>query len=221
MLELSNITAGYERGKPVVRDMSLAVARGEAVGLLGTSGCGKSTLARVAALLHRPDAGTVVIDGTPVAGHRHRVPRALRTTVGFVFHAPRLSADPALRLRDLIAEPLKASGRRIEIRERVDELAHAVGLGGDLLTRDIREVGDAQLQRAFLARALVLRPRLLICDEMTALMDAETTADLIATVRNYRHATGASLLAVGDDPALLATWCDRTVTWDAPRAHDE
>ncbi|MET9361272.1 ATP-binding cassette domain-containing protein [Streptomyces sp. NPDC006632] len=216
MLELSNITAGYERGKPVVRDMSVAVARGEAVGLLAPRGCGKSTLARVAALLHRPDEGTVVVDGTPVAGHRHRIPRALRTTVGFVHHAPRAGADPSLRLRDLIAEPLKASGRRIEIRERVDELAHAVGLGGDLLARDIREVGDGQLQRAFLARALVLRPRVLVCDEMTALMDAETAAALIAAVQGYRRETRASLLAVGDDRALLATWCDRTVIWDAP-----
>ncbi|MCX5387137.1 ABC transporter ATP-binding protein [Streptomyces sp. NBC_00083] len=217
MLELSNITAGYERDKPVVRDMSLVVARGEAVGLLGPRGCGKSTLARVAALLHRPDAGTVVIGGTPVVTDpRHRVPRALRTTVGFVLPAPGRSGGPALRLRDLIAEPLKASGRRIEIRERVDELAHAVGLGGDLLTRDTREVGDGPLQRALLARALVLRPRLLICDEMTALMDSETTDALIAAVCDYRRASGASLLAVGDDPALLATWCDRTVTWNAP-----
>ncbi|MFE9122644.1 ABC transporter ATP-binding protein [Streptomyces sp. NPDC007172] len=218
MLELSNITAGYERGRPVVRDVSLAVARGEAVGLLGPSGCGKSTLARVAALLHRPDAGTVVLDGTTVHDYRHRAPRALRTTVGFVFQSPRLSADPRLRLRDLIAEPLKSTGRRIEIRERVDELAHAVGLGGDLLTRGAHEVSDGQLQRACLARALVLRPRLLICDEMTAMLDASTTAALVAAVEAYRRETKASLLAVGHDQVLLDRWCDRTVSWTAPAA---
>ncbi|MFD7336050.1 ABC transporter ATP-binding protein [Streptomyces violascens] len=216
MLELSNITAGYERGKPVVRDVSLAVSRGEAVGLLGPSGCGKSTLARVAALLHRPDAGTVVLDGTTVTDYRHRSPRALRTTVGVVFQSPRLSADPRLRLRDLIAEPLKATGRRIEIRERVDELARAVGLGGDLLTRSAHEVSDGQLQRACLARALVLRPRLLICDEMTAMLDASTTAALVAAVEDYRRETQASLLAVGHDQVLLDRWCDRTVIWDVP-----
>ncbi|MGW2792592.1 ABC transporter ATP-binding protein [Streptomyces sp. NPDC001251] len=218
MLELSNITAGYERGRPVVQDVSLAVARGEAVGLLGPSGCGKSTLARVAALLHRPDAGTVVLDGTTVHDYRHRAPRALRTAVGVVFQSPRLSADPRLRLRDLIAEPLKATGRRIEIRERVDELAHAVGLGGDLLTRGAHEVSDGQLQRACLARALVLRPRLLICDEMTAMLDASTTAALVAAVEAYRRETKASLLAVGHDQVLLDRWCDRTVSWAAPSA---
>lgn len=75
MLELRAITAGYDRrSAPVVRDATLTIAPGEAVGLLGPSGCGKSTLARVAALLHRPDAGTVTVDGTPVRHFRHRAP---------------------------------------------------------------------------------------------------------------------------------------------------
>lgn len=105
MLELLGITAGYERGAPVVRGASVTVAPGESVGLLGPSGCGKSTLARVAALLHRPDAGTVTIDGTRATGWRHRAPKARRTAIGVVFQQPRLAADPRLRLTDLIAEP--------------------------------------------------------------------------------------------------------------------
>ncbi|MFD9791052.1 ABC transporter ATP-binding protein [Streptomyces sp. NPDC059070] len=214
MLELKDITAGYERERPVVRSVSLSVAPGEAVGLLGPSGCGKSTLARVAALLHRPDGGTVTLDGTRVTEWRHRAPRALRTTVGVVFQSPRLAADPRLRLREIVAEPLRANGRRIEVRERVDELAELVGLGGDLLNRRPHEVSDGQLQRACLARALVLRPRLLVCDEMTAMLDASTTAALVATVERYRTATGAALLTVGHDRTLLTRWCDRTAGWD-------
>src|SRR5690606_31642585 len=92
--ELRTVTAGYDRRAPAVRGASLTVAAGEAVGLLGPSGCGKSTLARVAALLHRPDAGTVLLDGTPVRHWRHRAPRAARTAFGVVFQQPRLSADP-------------------------------------------------------------------------------------------------------------------------------
>ncbi|MEV6548457.1 ATP-binding cassette domain-containing protein [Streptomyces sp. NPDC051597] len=213
MLDLKNITAGYERGRPVVREASLTVAPGEAVGLLGPSGCGKSTLARVAALLHRPDNGTVTLDGALVTEWRHRAPRARRTAVGVVFQSPRLAADPRLRLRDLVAEPLRATGRRIEVRERVDELADLVGLGGDLLNRRPHEVSDGQLQRACLARALVLRPRLLVCDEMTAMLDASTTAALVAVVERYRRETSASLLAVGHDRTLLARWCDRGAEW--------
>ncbi|XIE81206.1 ABC transporter ATP-binding protein [Streptomyces sp. SBR177] len=213
MLELHRVTAGYERRAPVVREVSLTVAAGTSVGLLGPSGCGKSTLARVAALLHRPDAGRVLIDGTEVRGWRHRAPRALRTTVGVVFQQPRLSADPRLRLADLIAEPLRATGRRAEIPDRLAELTPAVGLTPDLLGRRPHEVSDGQLQRACLARALVLRPRWLICDEMTAMLDASTTAALVAAVETYRARTGAGLLAVGHDRVLLERWTDRTVEW--------
>ncbi|MFE2269469.1 ABC transporter ATP-binding protein [Streptomyces lavendulae] len=213
MLELQGITAGYDPRRPVVRDAHLALRPGEALGLLGPSGCGKSTLARVAALLHRPDRGTVVLGGRTVTGFRHRAPRSLRTEVGVVFQQPRLSADPRLRLRDLIAEPLRATGRGRGAREAVAEPAERVGLGPDLLARRPHEVSDGQLQRACVARALVLRPRWLICDEMTAMLDASTTAALVAVVEEYRRETGAGLLAVGHDRVLLGRWCDRTVHW--------
>lgn len=215
MLELRRITAGYDRHAPVVRNASLSITPGEAVGLLGPSGCGKSTLARVAALLHRPVSGTLTLDGTAVSRWRHRAPREQRTALGIVFQQPRLSADPRLRLTDLIAEPLRATGRREAMSERVAELAATVGLTPDLLTRRPHEVSDGQLQRACLARALVLRPRWLICDEMTAMLDASTTAALVTVVEDYRRTTGAGLLAVGHDRVLLRRWCDRTVEWDA------
>ncbi|KJK39566.1 ABC transporter [Streptomyces variegatus] len=213
MLELRSITAGYARNAPVVRDVSLTVAPGESVGLLGPSGCGKSTLARVAALLHRPDSGTLLLDGEPVRRWRHRAPRDRRTAFGVVFQQARLSADPRLPLTDLIAEPLRATGRGREVPGRVAELAPVVGLTPDLLPRRPHEVSDGQLQRACLARALVLRPRLLVCDEMTAMLDASTAAALVAAVEDYRAATGAALLAVGHDRVLLERWCDRTVHW--------
>ncbi|MFM9442860.1 ABC transporter ATP-binding protein [Streptomyces acidiscabies] len=210
MLELRAITAGYDRKSPAVRGVSLTIAPGESVGLLGPSGCGKSTLAKVAALLHRPDAGTLTLDGTHVHRWRHRAPRAQRTSVGVVFQQPRLSADPHLSLADLIAEPLRANGRA----PHVDALAASVGLTPDLLTRRPHEVSDGQLQRACLARALSLRPRWLICDEMTAMLDASTTAALVRAVEEYRADSGAGLLAVGHDRVLLRRWCERLVHWD-------
>ncbi|MGJ7419263.1 ABC transporter ATP-binding protein [Streptomyces cinereoruber] len=213
MLELDAVTAGYDRRAPVFRGASLTVAPGASVGLLGPSGCGKSTLARVAALLHRPDAGRLVLDGTEVRTWRHRAPRALRTAVGVVFQQPRTAADPRLTLADLVVEPLRATGRRAEAPERLAELAPVVGLTPDLLVRRPHEVSDGQLQRACLARALTLRPRWLICDEMTAMLDASTTAALVAAVESYRAETGAGLLAVGHDRVLLNRWCDRTVEW--------
>ncbi|WP_086562248.1 ABC transporter ATP-binding protein [Streptomyces africanus] len=216
MLELRDITAGYARNAPVVRNASLTVAPGEAVGLLGPSGCGKSTLARVAALLHRPDSGTLLLDGEPVRRWRHRAPRELRTAFGVVFQQPRLSADPRLPLADLIAEPLRATGEGKAAAERLAALTTTVGLTPDLLSRRPHEVSDGQLQRACLARALALRPRWLVCDEMTAMLDASTTAALVAAVEHYRRSTGAGLLAVGHDHVLIHRWCDRTVHWKAP-----
>ncbi|KUL52531.1 MULTISPECIES: ABC transporter ATP-binding protein [unclassified Streptomyces] len=214
MLELRSVTAGYDRAAPVMRGVDLTIAAGASVGLLGPSGCGKSTLARVAALLHRPDAGQVVIDGEPARGWRHRAPREQRTAFGVVFQQPRLSADPRLTLTDLIAEPLRAVGRAPEAAAEVPALAARVGLGKDLIGRRPHEVSDGQLQRACLARALVLRPRWLICDEMTAMLDASTTASLVHVVEEYRAEHGAGLLAVGHDRVLLERWCDGTTHWD-------
>jgi peptide/nickel transport system ATP-binding protein len=215
MLDLDSITAGYRPGHPVLRSVSLRIVPGEAVGLLGPSGCGKSTLARVAALLHRPDSGTYTLDGESVRDWRHRAPRAQRTAVGMVFQLPRQAADPHLRLAELIAEPLRAGRGRIgraEAASQVAESAPRVGLTPDLLRRRPHEVSDGQLQRACLARAFALRPRWLICDEMTSMLDASTTAALVAAVEEYRADTGAGLLAVGHDRELLERWCDRTET---------
>ncbi|MFJ3635189.1 ABC transporter ATP-binding protein [Streptomyces sp. NPDC090112] len=214
MLELRDITAGYDRRAPAFRGAHLTLHPGESLGLLGPSGCGKSTLARVAALLHAPDRGTVTLDGHTVTGFHHRAPRSLRTSVGVVFQQPRLAADPRLRLRDLVAEPLRATGRRAEADSAVPEWAERVGLDADLLGRRPHEVSDGQLQRACLARALVLGPRWLVCDEMTAMLDSSTTAALVAVVEEYRAKTGAGLLAVGHDPVLLGRWCGRTTRWD-------
>ncbi|MFD9074865.1 ATP-binding cassette domain-containing protein, partial [Streptomyces lasiicapitis] len=143
-----------------------------------------------------------------------RAPRPPPTGAGGVYQQPRRSADPRLTHTQLIAEPLRATGRAAEVTDRVRELARTVGLGEDLLGRRPHEVSDGQLQRACLARALILRPRWLICDEMTAMLDASTTAALVTAVENYRADSGAGLLAVGHDKVLLERWCDRTVHWD-------
>ncbi|NYV73758.1 ATP-binding cassette domain-containing protein, partial [Streptomyces sp. UH6] len=141
-----------------------------------------------------------------------------RTAFGVVLQQPRLAADPRLTLAALITEPLRATGRRHEVPARLAELTPLVGLTPDLLTRRPHEVSDGQLQRACLARALSLRPRVLVCDEMTAMLDASTTAALVTAVESYRAETGAALLAVGHDAVLLDRWCDRVLPWQAVTA---
>ncbi|WP_214366491.1 ABC transporter ATP-binding protein [Pseudonocardia sp. H11422] len=208
MLRAAGVVAGYRRGVPVLDGVDLAVEPGHVVGLAGPSGCGKSTLARVLALLMAPWSGRVEIDGAPVRGVRYRAPRAQRIAIGVVFQQPRLATDPRLTLREIVAEPLLATGRGRDARWEA-ELADRVGLTAELLRRRPHEVSDGQLQRACVARALALRPRYLVCDEMTAMLDASTTAALAGVVAEQVSASGLGVLAVSHDEELLAVWADR------------
>ncbi|MDX8054272.1 ATP-binding cassette domain-containing protein [Lentzea sp. BCCO 10_0798] len=203
MLTGLGITAGYDA--PVINDVSLTVRPGQTVGLSGPSGSGKSTVARVLALLHKPFAGTVEIDGETVTGFRFKARQ--RTKIGVLFQQPRMSVDPRFTLRQAIAEP---GG------DRVGELADLVMLTDDLLGRRPHEVSDGQLQRACLARALALNPRYLICDEMTTMLDASTTAALVGVIRAYQRESGAGVLAISHDTTLLTRWADETVRLSAP-----
>ncbi|GAA2781861.1 ABC transporter ATP-binding protein [Saccharopolyspora taberi] len=207
MLTGTGLVAGYRRGVPVLDGVDIEIAPGEVVGLSGPSGCGKSTLARVLALLQRPWAGQVAVDGAPVTGFRHSAPREQRTAIGVVFQQPRPAVDPRFTLREIVAEPLRATGTA----DRVAELADLVGLTEELLGRRPHEVSDGQLQRACLARALALRPRYLICDEMTAMLDASTTASLVRVVEDRVAADRTGVLAISHDDGLLERWARRTV----------
>lgn len=207
MLTGHGITAGYDSRRPVITDVDLALAPGRTIGLAGPSGTGKSTLAKVLSLLHRPFSGTVRMDGDIVTGFRHSAPRAQRLRIGVLFQQPRLSVDPRMTLRQTIAEPLRAN-RVPEPDIRVTELADLVALTPDLLGRRAHEVSDGQLQRACLARAMALRPGYLICDEMTTMLDASTTAALVGVIRDYQNDVGAGVLAISHDIQLLNRWAD-------------
>ncbi|HEU0089389.1 MAG TPA: ATP-binding cassette domain-containing protein [Pseudonocardiaceae bacterium] len=206
------MAVGYRRGEPVLDGVDLDVQPGRTVGLAGPSGCGKSTLARVLALLLAPWQGSVELDGQQVSGSRYAAPVPARTAVGLVFQQPRLAVDPRLPLHQIIAEPLHATGRSRQAPATVAELAERVGLTPELLGRLPHEVSDGQLQRACLARALVLGPRYLLCDEMTAMVDASTTAALVSVVREEADQRGLGVLAISHDEELLGIWADHVVS---------
>ncbi len=212
-LTATGVSARYGRGPLVLDEVDLTVAAGETLGIAGPSGSGKSTLARVLCLLHRPAAGAVTVDGTPVRRWGVAAPPSLRRRFGAVFQSPRASVDPRYSLRAIIAEPLRLATRRTgsaaTVEESVTRLADRVHLAPELLLRRPHQVSDGQLQRACLARALALDPTYLICDEMTAMLDASSTAQLVRLVRDWQADTGAAVLAVSHDQRLLARWPDR------------
>jgi len=199
-LDASDVTAAYPGTNEVLVRQSLSVPAGELVGLAGPSGSGKSTMARVLALLLAPREGVVRIDGVDVSGVGFSVPPDVRRKVALLFQSPRSATDPRMTLRSIIEQPAVIARRAAD----VDELADSVGLTTDLLARKPHQVSDGQLQRACVARALAQKPKYLICDEATAMLDAATTAAIVRLIQGNADAAGMGVLMISHDVELLS-----------------
>lgn len=212
-LALSDISYAYPGDHtPVLQGVSLRVPAGTVMGLTAPSGAGKSTLLRVAGLMLRPDAGEVAVAGMPAPS---RVPAALRRRLGIVPQSPRTHADPRLTLAATICAPAAFRDgwllpRPTRHRDLLRHLCDQVQLPAALLSRTPAQVSDGQLQRALLARALVLNPQVLICDEPTAQLDQETS-EAILNVLRARAVAGAAVLLASHDRTALRSICDDSV----------
>jgi peptide/nickel transport system ATP-binding protein len=214
MLSAEAITKSFRAptGRLVAIDrVSLELECGARLGLVGPSGSGKSTLAQVMAMLLAPDSGAVRIDGDRVDVWGVRCRRELRHRVQLVFQAPRIAVDPRLRLGEAILEPLAASAIMPAGADKRAELlqtwAARVGLTGDLFERFPHEVSEGQLQRACLARALVVRPRYLICDELSSMLDVSTQAALLEMIVAIQAERELGVLLITHDRVLADAWC--------------
>lgn len=196
-----------------VDDVSLTIGTGESVGLVGESGCGKSTLVRLLARLHDPTEGRIVFDGRdlaelPAAGFARRAERA---SIQMVFQDANDSLNPRFTARDAIAEPLQLLGglRGDALRSRVDEVAEQVGLPLALLPRYPHQLSGGQKARVGIARALVVKPRLLILDEPTAALDVSVQAVVLQLLDRLRSELGLSYLFVSHDLAVVRLLTER------------
>ncbi|GAA3861625.1 ABC transporter ATP-binding protein [Saccharothrix violaceirubra] len=187
-----------------VSDVTLTVGRGEVVGLVGESGSGKSTLGRVAAGILRPANGTVsVLGGDPVDP-------AVRRRLGFVFQDPGGSLNPRLSIHDCVAEPLRVHGvDRSAHRARVVELLDAVRLPSSYVDRRPRELSGGQRQRVGIARALALRPDLLVADEPTSALDVSVQASVLALLTELQREHGFACLFISHDLAVVDSLAHR------------
>ena len=218
MLSAEHVTKTFRAGSAVVvavRRVSLGLAPGARLGLVGPSGSGKSTLAQAMATLLAPDSGSVTIDGDRVVAWGVRCPRELRHRVQLIWQSPRMAVDPRLRVGDAILEPLAASrmlpSGADERTALLASWAKRVGLTEDLLERFPHEVSEGQLQRACLARALVVRPRYLICDELASMLDVSTQAALLESIAAEQDERELGVLLITHDRILAAHWCEETV----------
>lgn len=218
MLSAEDITKSFRSGgrRHVALDgASLRLAPGARLALVGPSGSGKSTLAQVMAMLLEPDSGSVTVDGERVGEWGVRCGRQLRHRVQLIWQAPRLAVDPRLHVGDAILEPLAASGmlpgERDEQRALLSSWATRVGLTPDLLERFPHEVSEGQLQRACLARALTVRPRYLICDELSSMLDVSTQAALLEAIVAVQAERELGVLLITHDTILAESWCEETV----------
>ena len=207
MLRAAEVTYSYA-GKPVLEEVNLTIERGELVGLIGPSGSGKTTLARLLSGRFVPASGKITIDGDPIVTGRDR----RRSRIALVSQSPRDACNLRWTLREIIAEPLLIAGERNRevIGEIVEDHAKRAMLEKELLDRRPAEVSDGQLQRACLARATVMDPAFLICDEPTSMLDPIATAKIVEMLREtVRRDRG--VLFISHDHRLLAACADRTM----------
>jgi len=193
-----------------VRGVSLDIAAGETVGLVGESGCGKSTLGKAIMRLTPASSGQVMVDGHDVTQLSPRRLRPLRSLMQMVFQDPHGSLNPRHRVGKIVGQPMSVAGRpRREIDARVQELLAKVGLPPSAAARFPHEFSGGQRQRIGIARALALQPRLLICDEPVSALDVSVRAQIINLLQDLQAELGVSYLFISHDLAVVRHVCDR------------
>ncbi|QCB95095.1 ABC transporter ATP-binding protein [Cellulomonas shaoxiangyii] len=217
MLEVSRLvhTFGGRRGPRVhaVDDVSLWVDEGETFGLVGESGSGKSTLGRCVVGLYAPTGGSVRYrDRDVTRWARARDASQLRREVQMVFQDPYASLDPRMRVRDIVAEGLEIGRLEPDARRRasrVDDALAAVGLDPAVGGRYPHEFSGGQRQRVGIARALVLEPRLVVCDEPISALDVSVQAQIVNLLTDLKRDRGLTYLFVAHDLAMVRHVSDR------------
>ncbi|HUP69581.1 MAG TPA: ABC transporter ATP-binding protein [Acidimicrobiales bacterium] len=228
LLAGDDLTKSYGTRRHPVRALdgvSLSVQEGESVAIVGPSGSGKSTLAMILAGHLAADSGTLSLEGEPLPTSWRGAERARRRRIQLVMQDPADALSPRLTVEELVAEPLVVAGEgdNASRRHEVSAALDSVGLPslGDFLATRAFELSGGQQQRIALARALVARPKLLVADEPTSMLDASEQARMLVVLRERQIEMGLGLIIVSHDLALVRKVADRIVVLDAGRVVEE
>jgi len=215
LLKVDNLVVEYSVGGKTIHavsGVSLEVARGETLGLVGESGCGKSTLGRAVLQLRQAESGKVLFDGHDLTAMHGDALRKMRQRVQLIFQDPIASLNPRRRIGDIVAEPLVIAGVKdpAERRQRVHDVLSAVGLDPTIVAGRLpHEFSGGQCQRVCIARALVLNPEFVVCDEPVSALDVSIRAQILNLLEEMKARYGLTLLFIAHDLAVVKAVSDR------------
>lgn len=215
ILDVKDLTKNFYKNKQLftaVNHISFQLRQGECLGLVGESGCGKSTTVKMLTHLLKPDSGEILLEGTEIQHLKGKALKKLYTEIQMVFQIPQDSFDPRRTLGDSIMESMRNHNvSRKEAQNRLWQLLQQVELTSELADRYPNQVSGGQCQRAAIARALAVNPKILICDEATSALDVTVQAQIIELLKRLQQEMDLSILLISHDLALVQHLCDRVI----------
>ncbi len=218
LLRVENLVVEFPAGRKgkvhAVSDVSFDVAEGETLGLVGESGCGKSTTAKAVIQLPKPTSGKVMYGDTDLASLGKEAMRKMRPEVQMIFQDPISSLNPRRKVFDIVAEGVSVWGdtQGAFTEGRIEELIEAVGLDPDVArNKRPHEYSGGQCQRISVARALVLDPKIIICDEPVSALDVSVQAQVLNMLQDMKARYGLTLLFISHDLSVVKNVSDRVM----------